>query len=543
MDQVLSAALAYQRKGLSVIPVREDKRPYIRWERYQNEKAGADEIRTWFKQWPGAGVGIVTGAISGLDVLDIDSSEGEEKLIEALGEGLVSFNPPLAKTPRGGKHLYIQSTGEGNRIGFLSHVDFRGQGGYIVAPPSPGPNGKGYAWKPGASIFDLPLPALPASLLSIIKNSISYMGGVVNPRTDDHKRPHLTTSDHINFTEGNRDNTLFHLANHLVKGGMPPQEIQVVLSLIASKLCNPPFPENEIPAKVQSALKRVETRERNISQEVRDWALTTSDHWMTTDCHTWLHLTTREEQKVANMVILRMAKEGLIEKHGDRRGCYRTVDTQCEAIDWQAADDSPAPLEWPFGIERLALLHPKNIAVIAGVQNAGKTAIALNLAWLNKDRFKIRYLSSEMGATELKGRLKKFSVPLSEWKGIDFKERSSNFSDAIDPDALNILDYLEIADAFWKIAEDMRRIYEKLRKGVAVVCLQKTAGKDAGRGGDFGLEKPRLYLNLDPDPPDGAVLSIRKAKAWAFPGRNPNGKKVNFKIVDGCRLIKIGEWK
>ena len=112
--------------------------------------------------------------------------------------------------------------------------------------------------------------------------------------------------------------------------------------------------------------------------------------------------------------------------------------------------------------------------------------------------------------------------------GVDFREKSSNFSDIIMPDGLNIVDFYEISDKFWLIADDLKRIYDKLDKGIAIVCLQKSPGKSEGRGGDFGLEKPRLYLNMDPDPPDGAVLTIRKAKAWAVEGRNPNWYKTRF---------------
>jgi hypothetical protein len=63
-----------------------------------------------------------------------------------------------------------------------------------------------------------------------------------------------------------------------------------------------------------------------------------------------------------------------------------------------------------------------------------------------------------------------------------------------------------------------------------------------GRGGTFGLEKPRLYLSLNTDYPNGQILRIVKAKNWAH-SVNPNNMIKRFKIVKGCKLIEAGEWE
>jgi hypothetical protein len=198
-------------------------------------------------------------------------------------------------------------------------------------------------------------------------------------------------------------------------------------------------------------------------------------------------------------------------------------------------------LKWPFSIEKLALLYPKNIAVIAGSKDAGKTAIALNLAYMNRHK-KVRYLSSEMGGAELKNRLKKFDAPLKDWKAIDFRERSSGFADVILPDGLTIIDFFEVTSEFWKIAEDFRRIYDKLTTGVCVVCLQKSENKDMGRGADFGLEKQRIYLTVDADQPAGTVIKIFRAKNYTQEDVNPRGLKKHFNVVQGAHLIEAGNW-
>ena len=97
----LSNALAYLNRGFSVIPVRPDKKPFIRWEAYQNRRPTEDEIRQWWTKWPNAMIGIVTGSISGIDIMDTDSQEADEELQSYLSD---SFVCPTQRTPGGGKH-------------------------------------------------------------------------------------------------------------------------------------------------------------------------------------------------------------------------------------------------------------------------------------------------------------------------------------------------------------------------------------------------------------------------------------------------------
>lgn len=538
-NKILKAALEYEQKGFSVFPVKSDKKPFVKWEKYQTERAEPDQIREWWKKFPDANVGIITGTISGLDVVDIDSQKGMDAVNELIPDSMVA---PVARSPRGGWHHYHEHLeGIGNAARFITDVDLRGDGGYIIAPPSIGENGRAYAWIKGLSIFEVEPCPLPKPLYNIIKASL-YRVTTRSQDPLDHKRPQATTGDHSVFKEGMRDEALFHLANVLFKGGMPEANILKYMLFVGSN-CTPPFPQKEVLVKIESAKKRNSISRVSIAEEVRDFVMTTSGHFLTTDCHKGPQATTRQEKKAVVMALLRLHEQGVIERYGNKNGCYRRIE-EAPPIDFLNASDTPFDILWPFGLENFALIHPKNIIVIAGTQNAGKTAFVLNVTRMNMSRYrgKIRFVSSEMGDSELKGRLRRFEIPLEDWKEVDFREKSSNFSDIIMPDGLNIVDFYEISDKFWLIADDLKRIYDKLNKGIAIVCLQKSPGKNEGRGGDFGLEKPRLYLNLDPDPPDGAILTIRKAKAWAVEGRNPNWYKTRFKIVNGSKLIQQGNW-
>lgn len=88
------------------------------------------------------------------------------------------------------------------------------------------------------------------------------------------------------------------------------------------------------------------------------------------------------------------------------------------------------------------------------------------------------------------------------------------------------------------VAEYLKQIHDKLSTGIAVVALQKDPKADQGRGGTFGLEKPRLYLNLD-----AGKITIRKAKNWSDPSVNPNRLELKYKIVGGCKFFVTEGWE
>ena len=138
------AALAYRERNLSVIPVGDDKKPLIPWKVYQERPATEEELLAWWTTWPGANIGIVTGKISGISVIDCDN----EAAIAAIEEWLPdSFLCPIVGTPRGGRHYWLSYTEELKTMaGTLPGVDIRNDGGYVVAPPSMTPKGV-YEWK------------------------------------------------------------------------------------------------------------------------------------------------------------------------------------------------------------------------------------------------------------------------------------------------------------------------------------------------------------------------------------------------------------
>jgi hypothetical protein len=148
-----------------------------------------------------------------------------------------------------------------------------------------------------------------------------------------------------------------------------------------------------------------------------------------------------------------------------------------------------------------------------------------------------------MGDTEFRKRLELFEdMKLTEWKFKPY-HRMGNFEDLITGEKkIFIVDFLEVTSDFWKVAQYIQGIHRKIKEGVAIIALQKSDSKEAGRGGDFSKEKARLYLSLDyiPDKRLNRV-KIVDAKAWKT-NQNPRGMYRHYKLVKGSKFLPEGPW-
>jgi putative DNA primase/helicase len=107
-----------------------------------------DQVSTWWKRWPLANIGIATGEPSGRIVLDIDADKGGLVTWDELQADAGQVEASTVVTGGGGLHLWFEYTGQiGNRAGMRQGIDFRGDGGYVVAPPSRHMSGRRYDWR------------------------------------------------------------------------------------------------------------------------------------------------------------------------------------------------------------------------------------------------------------------------------------------------------------------------------------------------------------------------------------------------------------
>lgn len=164
-------ALQYADLGWSVIPLKQDKRPYISWKPYQEKPATKAQIKKWWEKYPDANIGVVTGKVSGLIVIDLDSVDGQEAYIAECGE----LHETIAQTTGKGRHLLFKHPGDteySNMARTLTDVDIRGDGGYIMAAPSVHPSGAIYQWTIDPVENELAdLLDLPSEVQKILKSS------------------------------------------------------------------------------------------------------------------------------------------------------------------------------------------------------------------------------------------------------------------------------------------------------------------------------------------------------------------------------------
>lgn len=552
-NERLDAALKYREMGLSIIPIRrkalkgpfkteeekasaikENKRPLMEWKKYQQERAVQGEIEAWFKRQTDLNIAVVTGKISGICIVDVDTPEGKDEILNYLPD---SLECPTCTTPRGGVHYYFKLPEKPlpNNVGVIPGCDFRGEGGYALCPPSDNGNGSRYKWLSGLSFFDVPLPELPQEYIRYVTSNLKKEA--TNTLLNIRARSKEDAKVEKYFSSGRRDNDLFHIANCMVKGKTPLDEVHKLL-----EICIKSWGENPdqkwIKDKIDSAIKRLERSERNLNTEVTEWVLSSSGVFLSSNIVDCLQCRQREEQKNVSKILSRLVEDGVIERFGDKNGCFRKVETEAPDIDFVNADDSPVYFKWPFGIEQYYNLMPKNVVIVAGEKDAGKTAFLLNVVKLNMDRHKIFYFSSEMGSSEFKSRLKLFEgFPLTSWH-FHPKERSGNFHDVIKPDDINIIDFLEIHDDFYRVGGMIRQIFDKLNTGVAIIALQKPRGRDEARGGEITKEKSRLYLSMG-----GGKIKITNVKNWVHPQINPRNMELKYKLVNGCDFRPDKTWE
>lgn len=139
------AALWYAQAGLRVFPLQpRAKLPRQRSHGCKDATTDVEQVQAWWRAEPEANIGIATGHL--VDVIDIDGPAGVQSWAN-----LTNLPPLLGQvsTPRaGGVHLYVPSTdgAVGNRTRVADGIDYRGRGGYVVAPPSVNDHGVAYHW-------------------------------------------------------------------------------------------------------------------------------------------------------------------------------------------------------------------------------------------------------------------------------------------------------------------------------------------------------------------------------------------------------------
>jgi hypothetical protein len=138
-------------------------------------------VFAWWTRHPSANIGLATG--HRFDVLDVDGPAGAHAIQTLAARHGLASSGPLVRTGGGGWHYYLAPTGLGNASpAGLAHVDWRGRGGYVVAPPSRHASGHPYQWVDGRDL-DVSVAEVPSVLLERLehRSPLRSAGPVVSP--------------------------------------------------------------------------------------------------------------------------------------------------------------------------------------------------------------------------------------------------------------------------------------------------------------------------------------------------------------------------
>jgi hypothetical protein len=287
---------------------------------------------------------------------------------------------------------------------------------------------------------------------------------------------------------------------------------------------------------IQAESRIIEKPKDNLSNTVRDYITSIDGTFTTFQLCSDLGIT--DPKGKANVrQILKRHKGNLIESHGSQAGSWRVIQGGLEEMDLlNVAQDEEVSLWLPLDLHNYASIHPGNEIVVTGDPNAGKTGFVLRTICQNLDRWQCHYFSSEMGTYELKKRLDLFGdFPIGH-PHFHAYERSDCFEDVIRPgrNVLNVIDYLQVTDEFYKIGSYLNAIHKNLRGAIALIAIQKRdKNSDMPLGAQRALEKPRLAIALSAGNPNKAtILKLKNRKT----PHSMDMKTRPFKLIGGCEF-------
>jgi hypothetical protein len=226
--KLIETAVAYAGRGLPVFPCN-GKRPYTE-HGFHDASTDPEAVLTWWQRWPAASIGIPTGEASGIDVLDVDVQHGGAGTLKTLEREHGNLPTTIqVLTPSGGYHFWFRhvrefKTGAAN-LG--PGLDTRGEGGYVIAPPSLGENGRAYKFMHPNTETAEP----PAWLFELLNAETRQNGAAAKVAKI--------------IPEGQRRGAMLTVAGKLKRAGLSGDEILPTLRELNHR-CKPPLDEDEL---------------------------------------------------------------------------------------------------------------------------------------------------------------------------------------------------------------------------------------------------------------------------------------------------------
>lgn len=253
---VLDAALRHAARGRPVFPCDPQTKSPLTGRGFKDATVDADLIRRWFDRRRAPMVAIPTGSRTRLVVVDCDGEEGTESLRQLEREHAPLPRTASTVTPRGGGHLYFAHPGDAvpSSVGKLgSGLDVRGDGGYVIVPPSLAANGRRY--EVDEQVSAAPIPAWLLGLLrrpATGKAQATPAGEWLRIVRD-------------GLAEGERNDGLARLTGHLLRRYVDV-DLTTELVMLVNKRCGPPLAVREVERIVESIAARELRRRQGVAR-------------------------------------------------------------------------------------------------------------------------------------------------------------------------------------------------------------------------------------------------------------------------------------
>ena len=347
---LLPTALAYLERGYSVVCVGRDKKPLMLWKDYQDRLATPEELVEWWTKFPDAQIGIVTGAISNLTVVDIEADGNLD---------LLKDETYRVQTGSGGVHVYFQhDVAFKNAVRILPSVDIRSTGGYVVAAGSESLKG-GYKALNGLRVAKMSSETRERLLGAVSgrsEQSVFAPQQTLYPRMDK-----IEGLEYVGYGEGMRNDMMTKFAGsiHAMLHSSLWNSIGLQLFRDANLKNTPPLPERELMATWES-IGRLEQRNnpggRIFHAKEKTWGPTTD-------------VLSPDEDKLPEQALEEDSPRGTIDPkdtlHAAEVAALQVIDS-----DHTYKIDMP-----PFDDALLGGFSAGELIVVAGQSGHGKTSI------------------------------------------------------------------------------------------------------------------------------------------------------------------------
>ena len=228
---IKQTALQFISNKKSIIPVKKDKVPYIKWQEFQQRVATVEEVEKWWTLYPDAQLGLITGKINNITVVDVEQGGDFSKYPKTT----------TSKTGGGGRHyFYKYHPNYNNKARIAPLTDIRGEGGYVVVSPSETTKGK-YEWLSKTEMVDFP----------------DYLF----QKTGEKQVQQQISTNYSGFGEGQRNDEMTKYIGHLL-AKIHPTEWDTIAWQEAERANSkntPPITQREL----QNIFKSITSTERN----------------------------------------------------------------------------------------------------------------------------------------------------------------------------------------------------------------------------------------------------------------------------------------